>query len=70
MRTSSYGFNEFLIRKSTLIDKVKIIEDNEGVNNTYIVPRQVILDAGNIMNFIDEVQIFVPISFLERFYKI
>lgn len=70
MRTSSYGFNEFLMKKSTLIDKIKIIEDNEGINNTYIISRQSIINIGNVMNFIDEVQIFVPISYLERFCKI
>lgn len=70
MRTSSYGFNDFLIRNSKLIDKIKIEEDNEGKASTYIVPKMTILDTGVPMNWIDEVQIFVSIELLERFYKL
>lgn len=70
IRTSSYGFNEFLMTKSAMIDRIKIIEDNDGYSNTYSISRRSVLDVGTIMNFIDEVQIFVPISYLERFCKL
>lgn len=69
MRTNSYGFNNFLIQKSSLIDTIKIIEDNSGISNTYIVSRRSVLDIGSVANWIDEEQIFVTLEYLERFCK-
>lgn len=69
-RTNSYGFNAWLLHNSKHIKNIRIYEDNDGVNNEYLISKQAIIDGGKEMNFINEVQIFYPIKQLETFHKI
>jgi len=69
-RTQSYGFSHFLLSQSTFIDKVRILELDDGENNEYLIPKDTILQLGTIMKFIGETQVFFPIGTLRQFYKI
>ncbi len=40
-RTGTYGFNSWLLNNSKLIKKLHIYENNEGVNNQYLVPKDI-----------------------------
>lgn len=65
-RTRSYGFNSYIIRNSKFIDKIRIHEDNEGINSEYVLSRSMLLEFGHEMDFIGEKQIFYPIRELTR----
>lgn len=70
IRTSSYGFNAWLMENSTAIDKIRIEEKNGDDHNVFVISRAALLVGGNVMNFIGERQIFYPIKQLEAFYKL
>lgn len=70
IKTSSYGFNSWLMHNSTTIKTIRIEEKNGDYHNTYKITRQALLHEGLEMNFIGERQIFYPIRQLETFYKL
>lgn len=70
IRTSSYGFNAWLMQNSTAIDNIRIEEEYQGHHNVYRISRAALLVGGNEMDFIGESQIFYPIKQLEMYYKL
>lgn len=70
IKTSSYGFNSWVMNNSTAIKTIRIEEKNGDYHNTYLITRAALLAEGLEMNFIGERQIFYPIKQLEAFYKI
>lgn len=70
IRTSSYGFNAWLMNNSTAIKDIRIEEKNGQDSNVFKISRQTLLSGGKEMDFIGERQIFFPIRQLETFYKL
>lgn len=72
-KANSYGFNYNLLKKAKSFNSVCINENN---CTTYIVPNQVILDYGKVMNFKNcqdgnsfELQIFLNRDIIKKYMK-
>lgn len=72
-KSNSYGFNYYLLKNVKYFDWVAINED--GVN-FYVIPKQTIIDLGNVMYFKNsqdgnsfEVQIFLYRNIIKNYLK-
>lgn len=70
-KSHSYGFNHQLLDKAKLFDHVRLMEDRGNrIIIEYLIPRQIILDEGKYLFFLQqgfEKQIFLPLERIKQF---
>ena len=72
-KSNSYGFNYYLIKNNKYFKWVQINEDDM---NTYLLPKETIMEFGKVMNFKNssdgnsfEVQIFLNLDIIKTYKK-
>ena len=69
-KSNSYGFNHFLLKKTSHFDKVRIKETYGRKRIEYLVPVSVILEEGSYLFFLKEgfeKQIFLTLDRIKQF---